>query len=423
MYPRAARSRRLCVFTIIAAVLGAAPLLVAAQTTVPAQQAAPGWFTEPRVMTGSIDFVVDRFAKRGGGEKSGFYPEFSNLVAGAGWLSAGPGYRHYLFDNQLFLDGSAAVSWHMYKMVQGRVEAPTLFNDRVTIGTQAMWQDLTQVSYFGAGADSLDANRSQYRIKTTDVVGYASLRANTWLTFGGKFGWLREPNLGPPGGTFGGDYPDTRIAFQDDPGVSLTSQPRFLHGTLDVTADTRNDRGHPTAGGLYRAALTTYRDQGLGTFSFNEYQLEGLQLLPLAGPRWVLALHGWAVLNDVPNGHEVPIYLQPSIGGHNTLRGYRSYRFHDRNTIVANAESRWAIYEHLDLAAFFDAGNVASSVGGLNLEKTSYGAGVRLHTGSATFARADVAYGAEGWRLVFRTGDSLRLGRLSRRIAALPFTP
>jgi hypothetical protein len=419
----AARTRRLCTVTIIAAVLGAAPDLVSAQTPGPAEPAA-GWFTEPRIITGSMDVVADRFAKHSGGEKtSGFYPELSNLVAGAGWLSAGPGYRHYLFNKQLFVDGSSAVSWHLYKMVQGRVELPELVNDRVTIGAQAMWQDLTQVSYFGSGPDSLESNRSQYRIKTTDIVGYVALRPIDWLAFGGKVGWLRNPNLGSPGGTFRGDYPDTRVAFRDEPGAALPSQPRFVHGSIDVTADTRDHRSHPTAGALYRAALTTYRDQGAGTFSFTEYQLEGLQLIPLAGPRWVLALHGWAVLTDVPIGHEVPIYLQPSIGGHNTLRSYRSYRFHDRNTLVATAESRWSIYEHLDLAAFFDAGNVAASVGGLNLEKTSYGAGVRLHTASATFARADVAYGAEGWKVLFRTGDSLRLGRLSRRIAAIPFAP
>jgi hypothetical protein len=418
--------RRLSTATIVVALIVAGTSRVSTQS--PAAPGTPppsraGWFTEPRLLTNSIDFVEHQFEKNGGAKKAGFYPEFSNLVSGAGWLSAGPGYRHYLLNEQLFVDGSAAVSWHLFKMVQGRIEVPALLNDRVTIGAQAMWQDLTQVSYFGAGPDSLESNHSQYRIKTTDVVGYVALRPNDWLTFGGKFGWLRDPLLGSPAGTFRGDEPDTRIAFRDEPGASLPSQPRFQHGSFDVTSDTRDYRSHPTTGALYRAAVTIYRDQGPGAFSFTEYQLEGLQLVPLAGARWVLALRGWAVLNDVPNGREIPVYLQPSIGGHNTLRGYTSYRFHDRNTLVANAESRWAIYEHVDLAAFLDAGNVAASVGGLNLAKTSYGAGVRLHTTRATFARADVARGAEGWRVVFRTGDSLRLGRLSRRIAAIPFAP
>jgi surface antigen Omp85-like protein len=426
----------LCAQIVITVVIAATPRWVSAQLFAVADGAlhhasgaqassrpSTGFFVEPTFISKPIDFVVDRFAKAGEREKSGFYPEFSNQATGAGWVSAGPGYRRYLLDDQLFVDGSATVSWHMYKMAQVRIELPALLDDRLTIGTQAMWQDLTQVSYFGAGPDSLESDRSEYRIRTTDVVGYLNARPNEWLTFGGKFGWLKEPTLGPPAGTFGGDFPDTRVVFADQPGASLARQPRYLHGQADVTSDTRDHRGHPTSGELYRAGLTIYRDQAAGTFSFTEYQLEGLQLVPLSGSRWVLALRGWAVLTDVPSGHEVPIYLQPTIGGHNTLRSYRSYRFHDRNALVANAESRWAIYTHVDLAAFVDAGNVAATVGGLNLDKTSYGAGIRLHTGRATLARADVAHGAEGWRIFFRTGDALRLGRLTRRIAALPFAP
>ncbi|HEY2594695.1 MAG TPA: hypothetical protein VGK33_12420, partial [Chloroflexota bacterium] len=59
----------------------------------------------------------------------------------------------------------------------------------------------------------------------------------------------------------------------------------------------------------------------------------------------------------------------------------------------------------------------------LNLDKLSVGGGLRLHTDKETFARLDVAYGAEGWNAVFRTSDPLRLARLTRRVAAVPFVP
>jgi hypothetical protein len=64
--------------------------------------------------------------------------------------------------------------------------------------------------------------------------------------------------------------------------------------------------------------------------------------VPLADSRLVLALRGWLVASDTGDGRVVPFYLQPGLGGHNTLRGYPDYRFHDRNMLVLTVESRIA---------------------------------------------------------------------------------
>jgi outer membrane protein assembly factor BamA len=119
----------------------------------------------------------------------------------------------------------------------------------------------------------------------------------------------------------------------------------------------------------------------------------------------------------------IPFYLQPSLGGQNTLRSYADYRFHDRHLLMANAEVRVAMMTHVDAAGFFDAGNVSARIGDLNLGKRSYGAGLRVHTRRQTFARLDVAHGGEGWQLVLRLTDPLDLARTSRRTAAGPFVP
>jgi outer membrane protein assembly factor BamA len=136
-----------------------------------------------------------------------------------------------------------------------------------------------------------------------------------------------------------------------------------------------------------------------------------------------LALHGWLAASDTSEGGWVPFYLQPSLGGHNTLRGYIDYRFHDRNLLVANVEARFAIFTHLDAAVFADAGNVAAHLSDLNLDKRSYGVGWRLHSRESTFARFDIARGAEGWKFLFRLNDPLQLSRLTRRLAPVPFVP
>jgi hypothetical protein len=382
-----------------------------------------GIANEPAFIGMVIDRATEQFGDGTGRPSNGWYPEFSNMVTGSGWVSVGPGYRHSFSNGKAFVDGSAAVSWHLYRMAQGRVEFPRLANGHLAVGAQGMWQDETQVDYFGVGPGAIEDDRSQYWMRMHDVVGYAKLTTTDWLAIAGEVGWLGRPDVMAPGGTFRDEHPDVRVAFPSDPAVSLDQQPVFLHSETAITADTRDHRGHPTGGALYRAAMTSYYDRSGGTFSFSQYEAEGLQFIPLAGKTWILALRGWALFSDVPIGHQIPFYLLPSLGGDTTLRDYPTNQFHDQNLLVANAECRVAIFEHIDLAGFFDAGNVANRFSNLNLDKTSYGAGLRLHNENTTFGRIDVAYGELGWRFVLRTNDPLRLSRIRRQIAAIPFMP
>jgi outer membrane protein assembly factor BamA len=115
--------------------------------------------------------------------------------------------------------------------------------------------------------------------------------------------------------------------------------------------------------------------------------------------------------------------MQPSLGGQNTLRGFADYRFHDRNALLVTAEARFALMTHVDLATFWDAGNVAERFGDLDLDKRSWGMGFRLHSRRETFARFDMAHSEEGWKFLFRLNDPLHLSRLTKRTAPVPFVP
>ena len=376
----------------------------------------PGFFTN------SIRFAIDRLGAPGQ-PKRGWYVEASNMITGSGWLSLGPGYRKYLFDDKAFADASGALSWHLYKMAQARFEAPDLTSHHVMIGTQAMWQDNTQIHYFGTGPDSLESDESLYRIRSQDVVGYASFRPASSLTLGGEVGWLHTPKFSSPVGTFKPSLPATEELFPTDPGVTPIDQPSYLHGELSATHDTRDYPGHPTGGGLYRAAMLTYHDQREGTFSFRQYVAEGGHFIPVTGPRWVLAVHGAFISSDVSNDHEIPIYLLPGLGASNALRAFPSYRFRDRASLLVNVESRWTIFHRVDAAIFADAGNVAHDAADLNLDRTAIGAGLRVFTHHTTIARVDVAHGSEGWHVLFRTSEPFRFSSVKRRVADLPFVP
>ena len=405
----------------LAASINAAAQTASKDAATDATTIAPsGLLAEPHVM-GSAVALAGRWLDEGGSTKDGFYPDFGNMITGAGWISAGPGYHRHLFDGHAFVDASAAISWRAYKMAQARFELTDLAANRLTVGSQVRWQDLTQVDYFGTGADSLNSARSEYRLKDTDVIGYATFQTNRWLAVAGKFGWLQQPTLSSPTGPFRRTSSDTLVTFAGDPGVGQPAS--FLHGGASVTADTRDYPGHPTTGGLYRAGVAAYSDRDFGQFSFQRYEAEGVQFIPVKGETWIVAVHGWGAFSNVTSGNTVPFYMLPSLGGQDTLRGYHDYRFHDRNLLLASAESRWALFRDVDAAAFFDAGNVAARAGDLNLRKTSWGGGLRVHSRTSTLARLDIGHSREGWEVFFKLDDPFRLHRLSRRTADVPFVP
>ena len=377
-----------------------------------------GYLAEPDLITRAAIFADRHF---GGNDLSnGLYIDFQNMVPSAGWISAGPGYRKWYSKDTMFADASAAVSWHGYKMAQARIELPKLIRSRLLLGAQGKLQDFNQITFYGNGPGAALSNESDYRLKSKNLVGYATVRPVEWLDIDGSAGWLK-PSILAPAGLFRHERPSVQQQFARDP-VFTHAEQTFLHTELAATADRRDYPDHPTSGSLVRGAVTGYADRD-AVFSFRRYEAEAEHFVPFDGARIVLALHSWVAASQTDPGQFVPFYLEPSIGGQNSLRSFPDYRFHDRNLALLNVEARIATFTHMDTAVFIDAGNVAPRFGDLNLDKRSYGAGVRFHTRRATFARLDAARGAEGWRLVFRLTEPLNPSRLTRRTADVPFVP
>ena len=409
---------RLSIAALLAALI--LPALARAQAA-PAAPREP-LFEEPQLIVKGMA-RANQF-KRGDDEapRDGFYPELGQMITGSGWISAGPGYRRHFLGGAALIDASAAVSWRLYKVAQTRLEFPALANDRLTLGTKLLWQDFTQVRYFGVGPGTSVDDISDYRIRTTNLVGYAEWRPFEHVAVTGSAGILSRPTLRESAGAFDRGDPDTLTVHASDPAVALTRQPRFAHAEVAVIADTRDYPSHPSSGAVARAAWSTYRDQSGGAFTFDRYEGEAAYFLPVLRSG-VVAAHLWGVFSATGEGREVPYYLLPSLGGQNTLRGFDDYRFHDRNFVVFNLESRWTLLEHLDGAIFFDAGDVAARAGDVDFDRTSVGVGLRLHTIETTLARFEVARSREGWRVMFKLTDALRLGRFNKRMATIPFVP
>lgn len=185
--------------------------------------------------------------------------------------------------------------------------------------------------------------------------------------------------------------------------IAITSearrQPDFLRTDASVALDWRDNPLHAHAGGRYGVQLSDYRDQDLDAFGFCRVTIDLQQYVPLPDRYRTIALHAAAVFTDARAGQDVPFYFQPTLGGAQGLRGFREFRFQDRNSLLLTAEYRWEAWWALDGALFVDAGKVAADRRDLNLRDVdvSYGVGFRVHSNSAFVARLDLAFSREGF--------------------------
>ena len=132
---------------------------------------------------------------------------------------------------------------------------------------------------------------------------------------------------------------------------------------------------------------------------------EVIQHIPILREAWVISLHGLAETTWPKDGQQVPFFMLSSLGGGSNLRGFSSWRFRDRHSLLMQAEWRIMANRFFETTVFYDAGKVAARTSDLDFDglKSDYGFGARFHTPFSTAFRVDVARSSEGTRLVFAT--------------------
>lgn len=168
--------------------------------------------------------------------------------------------------------------------------------------------------------------------------------------------------------------------------------------TLARVYDTRDNIFSPTQGN--RISLTSeIAGKGLGgQFDFNKYIIDGRKYFKV-GSRQVMAFH---VAAGVADG-EVPDASKFSVGGIDTLRGYKDDEFKGNKMFTATAEYRYPIATKVEGVVFADAGNAWDGSYKLKDLKSSIGAGLRVNTPLGPI-RLDYGYGKEGGRSHFSFG-------------------
>ncbi|HXV63615.1 MAG TPA: BamA/TamA family outer membrane protein [Vicinamibacteria bacterium] len=328
---------------------------------------------------------------------TGSFANGAGLTFGAGYrdLAVGSVYPDDDLPNRVDFTAVGAYSTRNYFLARSGVAVKNLGSAPVDISVWGRIYEFPEEDFFGLGAQAEEANRTAYQMNSSEFVVDGLWRAGGGFQFGGSAAYL-NPRIGE-----GQDprYPSTEEVFDPATIPGYTEQPNFLRFTGDVAYEYRDNPSLPRRGGLYRLRYLDYQDQDLEAYDFRQLQADAEQYFPLGHKFRVLALRAAAVISDTDSGQEVPFYYQPTLGGGQRLRGFREFRFRDRNAMLFTAEYRWQAWWALDMALFADAGKVAYDRDDLDFNdlEASYGLGFRFHSNDAFTGRLDLAFSREGF--------------------------
>jgi hypothetical protein len=323
-----------------------------------------------------------------------------SFPAGVG-TTFGAGFTHHFGppdedrSNRLGVDAIAARSTRGYSRLSGALTVERIGGAPIDLRIRGQFYEYPEEDFFGFGRGSRTENRASYLLESQEAGAELEWKPTRLLDFGGGLFFV-SPSTGS-----GTDPRFSSIEDTFDPATlpGFGQETNFLRADGSAALDWRDNPLHPHAGGRYGVKVSNYRDQDLNTFDFRRVEIELQQYVPVPNRYRTIALRAAATFTDSPHGQEVPFYEFPTLGGSQTLRGFREFRFTDRNSLVMQAEYRWEAWWALDGAFFVDAGQVAARAREFSLRDfdVSYGVGFRIHSNSAFVSRLDLAFSREGF--------------------------
>ena len=325
-----------------------------------------------------------------------WHPFFESAYSGGGF-TLGLGYMRFVSSyNRLDVRGSYTIAG--YKRAEVEFMAPRLFKRRAALSVIGGWREATQVGFYGIGTNTSKDDRTNYAFQQPyGSALFTIFPTRRTLMLRGGVEWS-EWNLDPGKGSF--PPVDTIYTPETLPGLGTTTA--YLHSQATVGFDWRTSPGYSRRGGFLGVTGHDYRDSDT-EFGFEQVDYEAIQHLPILREAWVLSLHGRVQTAFNKSGQEIPFFMLPSVGGGSSLRGFPSWRFRDRNSLLLQAEWRIMANRFLDTAVFYDAGKVTARTADLDFDglKSDYGFGLRFHGPFSTPLRVELARSKEGLSLVF----------------------
>ena len=133
--------------------------------------------------------------------------------------------------------------------------------------------------------------------------------------------------------------PSIERLFNPSTAPGLGESVDYLRSTAFVEIDYREPK-NARKGGWYRIDYSRFDDRTTSRYSFNRVDTDLRQFVGFLAGRRVLASRLFVSTSDSGPDSVMPFYLMPTLGGNDTLRGFREYRFRGPHAILAQAEVR-----------------------------------------------------------------------------------
>lgn len=332
----------------------------------------------------------------------GFHLGYGGLHTGSG-LALGPDWRQErLARGVLDMRASVRVSLKRYERYEFQIGMPRLWNEHAFLDFKVAYRNYPQERFFGLGPKSRLEDRTNFRLEDTTYLGTMGIKWKRVFRVGVK-GGIIATNTGPGTDT---RYASTEKVFTPRNTPGLDSQPDHYQVGTFAQMDWRDEPGNPRSGGNYLVQGNLFGDRNKSLYTFRRYEAEVQQYVPFFNRRRVIAFRAKTSLTDTSPGQSVPFYMMPTLGGSEDLRGFREFRFRDKNLMVYNLEYRWEVFSGMDMALFGDAGKVFTSRSDFSLDhlEGAYGIGFRFNQAKSVFLRADIGRSHEGMRFFFKFG-------------------
>jgi outer membrane protein assembly factor BamA len=370
-----------------------------------ADKVAELWPERQSPLVKTVNGLVERGFNEG--LESGRGPNGTQIVLGGmrpgQGFTAGLGYRRSdLWQERLGLRTTARGTLQGAYLFDADLDFQGLRTPRTSLRLYSKYEHSPDIDFYGLGNTSPKDNHTSFAYRDFTADFDAVYEVVRYLRLGFTTGYMHAHT-----GDGHDDFPPIDEAFPPDAIPGFGQDTQFTRIGAFVNFDYRDSRSGPRRGGLLGMRYREYWDIDRKTFAFRQTEFEFQHYWPYFNTGRVLAVRSAVVLSYPKEGNQLPLYLQPVLGGNDDLRGFGGYRFRDNHSVYLGAEHRWHVSSNLEMAAFLDAGKVVPLKRDVDPTRLHYsgGVGFRVRVRSAIVSRTDFAISGEGFRIVWTFSD------------------